>query len=70
VEIGDDAPAAVEREFSEQVGIEFVTSLKFLNLIYNKDVSRRDHVIVYETTLTSHKVVGQVSFEIAEMGFL
>ena len=69
VEPGEDALAAVERELSEEVGVEFVPNLKFLDLIYNKGVSRRDHVMVYETTLTSDKVSGEVSFEIAEIVF-
>jgi 8-oxo-dGTP pyrophosphatase MutT (NUDIX family) len=69
IEIGEDALLALTRELREEAEIEIGPSARLHGIYYNRHVSRRDHVLVYEVRDFTVLRAKQPDREIAAAGF-
>ncbi len=69
VEIGESPIEALRREVLEETGVEIVCEPKLLGSFHNRDVSDRDHVLVYRCDQSSPSKHETLSGEIAASGF-
>jgi len=66
VDVGESITAAVKRELLEEVGIKKVSQLRLINILHNRKVSRRDHVVVFEAKILRQHTNSHKNFEISE----
>jgi FlaA1/EpsC-like NDP-sugar epimerase/8-oxo-dGTP pyrophosphatase MutT (NUDIX family) len=69
VEIGESAVEALRREVLEEAGVIILSEPRLLGAYHNRDVSDRDHVLVYRCDKSSQESEDSLSAEIAESGF-
>ena len=68
VGVGESAEDAAIREIEEEIGLKIKIPLKLLGIKYNKDVSRRDHVVFFQTLTSKFPVLEPQKFEIEKIG--
>ncbi len=69
IEIGESALDALRREVLEETGIEILSEPLLLGAYHNRDVSDRDHVLVYRCDHSRPTTSKTLSGEIAVSGF-
>jgi len=69
VEIGEDVRSAVKRELFEEVGIKIYANLRLKDFSYNHQISKRDHVAIFEVEILNKNLQYKKNIEIAGIGF-
>ena len=68
VDHGEEAREAALREVYEECGINDLKDLRHLKILFNKNISKRDHVVIYSAT-TSEKLETLNNLEIRSAKF-
>lgn len=69
VETGESCIDALKNELRQEAGLELAGEPTFLGLYFNKGISKRDHVLLYDCEVTGDIADRASNFEIAEVRF-
>ena len=69
VETGESCIDALKNELRQEAGLELAGEPTFLGLYFNKGISKRDHVLLYDCEVTGDIANRASNFEIAEVRF-
>lgn len=69
VEKGDTTEQTLAKELFQETGLEVTGKPVLHGVFYNKEVSKRDHVLVYICEVKNELLSKKLSAEIVEMGF-